>query len=103
MQRRKKTPRTRGKRPKPARAPAKKATGGKSSVKGRARPGAPIRRPTNPVATMVAASAQALGLALDPAWHERIEFNLGLILSFAALVDEFPLPDDAEPAPVFHA
>ena len=32
-----------------------------------------------------------------------VKFNLELILRIAALVDEFPLPDEAEPAPVFHA
>jgi hypothetical protein len=52
---------------------------------------------------MVAASAEALGLPVDPAWRPNVRFNLGLILRFAALVEEFPLPDDAEPAPVFHA
>ena len=57
----------------------------------------------NAIDALVAASAQALGLALDPAWHKSIAFNLGLILRHAALVDEFALPDDAEPAPVFHA
>jgi Protein of unknown function (DUF4089) len=57
----------------------------------------------NSVDALVAASAQALGLALDPAWHKSIAFNLRLILHHAALVDEFALPDDAEPAPVFHA
>ncbi len=53
--------------------------------------------------SLVAASAQALGLKLDPAWKPGVKFNLQLILRHAALVDEFPLPDDAEPAPVFHA
>ena len=52
---------------------------------------------------MIAASAQALGLTLDPSWQDNIKFNLQLVLRHAALVDEFPLPDDAEPAPVFHA
>jgi 1-carboxybiuret hydrolase subunit AtzG-like protein len=52
---------------------------------------------------LVTASAQALGLTLDPAWHDSVAFNLRLILRHAALVDEFALPDDAEPAPVFHA
>ena len=52
---------------------------------------------------LVEANAQALGLTLDPAWHDSIAFNLRLILRHAALVDEFGLPDDAEPAPVFHA
>jgi len=57
----------------------------------------------NPIDAFVAASAQALGLALDPAWDDGVAFNLRLILRHAALVDEFALPDDAEPAPVFHA
>jgi 1-carboxybiuret hydrolase subunit AtzG-like protein len=52
---------------------------------------------------MIAASAQALGLTLDPAWQAGIKSNLQLVLRHAALIDEFPLPDDAEPAPVFHA
>ena len=52
---------------------------------------------------MVAASAAALGLKLDPAWEAGVTFNLQLILRHAALVDEFALSDDAEPAPTFHA
>ena len=52
---------------------------------------------------LVAASAQALGLNIEPAWHGGVKFNLQLILRIGALVDQFPLPDDAEPAPVFHA
>jgi hypothetical protein len=74
----------RAKRPRPVRAAAK-------------------MKLENSVDSFVAASARALGLALDPAWHDSIAFNLGLILRHAALVDEFALPDDAEPAPVFHA
>jgi 1-carboxybiuret hydrolase subunit AtzG-like len=72
------------KRPRPARAAAK-------------------TKPENSVDALVAASAQALSLTLDPAWHKSIAFNLRLILHHAALVDQFALPDDAEPAPVFHA
>jgi hypothetical protein len=60
-------------------------------------------RPGNSIDAFVAASAQALSLTLDPAWHASIAFNLRLILRHAALVDEFALPDGAEPAPVFHA
>ena len=52
---------------------------------------------------LVTAGAQPLGLTLDPAWHAGVAFNLQLILHHAALVEGFPLPDDAEPAPVFHA
>ena len=61
----------------------------------------PVMR--DPVEALVAASAKALGLAIEPAWEPSVKFNLQLILRHAALVDEFPLPDDAEPAPVFHA
>jgi hypothetical protein len=75
---------TRAKRPRPARVAAS-------------------AKHDNSIDAIVAASAQALGLALDPAWHKSIAFNLRLILRHAALVDEFALPDDAEPAPVFHA
>jgi hypothetical protein len=53
--------------------------------------------------TLVATNAQALGISLDPAWHEAIAFNLRLILLHAKLVDEFALPDDIEPASVFYA
>jgi regulator of sirC expression with transglutaminase-like and TPR domain len=52
---------------------------------------------------LVAAGAQALALPLDPAWHDGVKFNLQLVLRMAAHVDEFALPDSAEPAPVFHA
>src|SRR4051812_37306667 len=52
---------------------------------------------------LVTAAAQALALPLDPAWHDGIKFNLRLVMRMAAQVDEFPLPDSAEPAPVFHA
>jgi hypothetical protein len=54
-------------------------------------------------AAMVAAIAPALGLKLDSAWEAGVIFNLQLLLRHAALVDEFPLPDDAEPAPIFYA
>jgi hypothetical protein len=52
---------------------------------------------------LVTASAQALALPIDPAWRGGVRFNLQLLLMVAGRVDEFPLPDDAEPAPLFHA
>jgi len=55
------------------------------------------------VGPLVVAGVRALGVPLDPAWHAGVTFNLQLILRLAALVDEFALPDHAEPAPVFHA
>jgi hypothetical protein len=52
---------------------------------------------------LLTASAHTLGLAIDPAWHESVKFNLQLVLDHAARVEAFSLPDEAEPAPVFHA
>jgi Protein of unknown function (DUF4089) len=81
----------------------------KRTVKMRAKRGAAAKtRPveaaqTDGIDSLVAASARALRLPIDPAWLGGVKFNLQLILRLAALVDEFPLPDDAEPAPVFHA
>jgi hypothetical protein len=59
--------------------------------------------PSDFLDALIAANAQALGLAIDPAWHDSVKFNLGLILRLAALFDSFPLPDDTEPGPVFRA
>jgi hypothetical protein len=89
--------RTASRKPKPARA--------KRSVKAAPKKRAPgkAKQPPDGIAALVAASAHALGLSLDPAWHDSIAFNLRLILRHAALVEEFALPDEAEPAPVFHA
>jgi hypothetical protein len=52
---------------------------------------------------LVDAGAKALRLPLDPAWQASVKFNLQLILRHAALVEEFSLPDDAEPAAVYRA
>jgi hypothetical protein len=76
----------------------------KNSAKAREKRPAPTATQSHDnMGALVAASAQALGLAIEPAWEANISFNLHLILRHAALVDEFPLPDDAEPAPVFQA
>lgn len=72
----------------------------------RAAPGArrmPAETPSDFLDLLIAGSTQALGLTIDPAWHSGVKFNLGLVLRLAALFDSFPLPDDAEPGPVFHA
>jgi hypothetical protein len=52
---------------------------------------------------LVAAGAQALGLTVDPAWRDGVNFHLRLLLEHAARVEDFPLADEAEPAPVFDA
>ena len=87
-------------------AKSKKASGKRAAAKTSAK--APAKKPGaqpkhDALDAMIAASARVLGLTLDPSWQDNIKFNLQLVLRHAALVDEFPLPDDAEPAPVFHA
>ena len=51
----------------------------------------------------VDAAAQALALSLDPAWKPMVKANLEVTLRLAGRFADFPLPDDAEPAPVFKA
>jgi 1-carboxybiuret hydrolase subunit AtzG-like len=48
-------------------------------------------------------AAALLGLTIRPAWHEPIRTNLAISLRMAAVVEEFALPDEADPAPVFTA
>jgi 1-carboxybiuret hydrolase subunit AtzG-like len=53
------------------------------------------------VAAYVDQAAALIGLPLDPAHRPGVVLNLGRIAAMARLVMEFPLPDEAEPAPVF--
>jgi hypothetical protein len=53
--------------------------------------------------SFVGAAAAALDLPLDPAWTGAVRTNLAVTLALAAAFADFPLPDDAEPAPVFVA
>jgi hypothetical protein len=75
---------------KPSRAHATKAT--------RAKPAA-----RDPLDDLIDAAAHALALPIEPAWRPAIKFNLEVNLRLAASFADFPLPDDAEPAPVFVA
>ena len=45
----------------------------------------------------------AIDLPVEPAWMPAVKANLEVTLRLARLVADFPLPDDAEPAPVFGA
>jgi len=51
----------------------------------------------------IAAAAHALALPVEPAWKGAVKSNLEVTLRLAASFADFPLPDDAEPAPVFTA
>jgi len=57
----------------------------------------------DPLDDFIDAAARALDLPLEPAWRPAVKANLLVTLRQAALVSEFILPDDAEPAPVFRA
>ncbi len=58
---------------------------------------------TDPLDDFIDAAAQALQLPIAPEWKASVKANLAVTLKHAATVAEFPLPDDAEPAPVFKA
>jgi hypothetical protein len=49
------------------------------------------------------AVAKALALRVEDAWRPAVRANLEVSLRLARFVDEFPLPDETEPASVFTA
>ena len=57
----------------------------------------------DPLDDAIAAGAHMLGLTIDPAWLPSVRANLEVSLRLGKLVDEFPLPDDHEPASIFKA
>ncbi|KIZ39234.1 MULTISPECIES: DUF4089 domain-containing protein [Rhodopseudomonas] len=57
----------------------------------------------DPLDNYIDAVAAALALPIEPQWKPAVRANLDVSLRLARLVDEFPLPDDSEPASVFAA
>jgi hypothetical protein len=57
----------------------------------------------DPLDDFIATASRALDLPLEAAWQPSVKANLAVTLRLGALVAEFPLPDEAEPAPVFRA
>jgi len=51
----------------------------------------------------IGAAAEALDLPVEPEWKPAVKANLAVTLRLAAMVAEFELPDEAEPASVFEA
>jgi hypothetical protein len=49
------------------------------------------------------AVSAALGLPVEDAWRPAVRANLEVSLRLARLVDEFPLPDETEPASIYAA
>ena len=58
---------------------------------------------TNPLVNYIDAVATALALPVEDAWRPAVRANLEVSLRLARLVDEFPLPDEAEPASIYSA
>ena len=56
-----------------------------------------------PLDDYIDAVAKALALPVEDSWRPAVRTNLEISLRLARLVDEFPLPDEAEPASVFTA
>jgi hypothetical protein len=81
----------------------KKVSSAKPATRSRKRGAPAALKRADAIETLVAASAQALALPIDPAWRTSVKRNLELIFTHAALVDQFSLPDEIEPAPVFRA
>jgi hypothetical protein len=59
--------------------------------------------PADPLDDYIDALSRALALPIDDAWKPAVRANLEVSLRLARLVDEFPLPDETEPASVFAA
>jgi hypothetical protein len=51
----------------------------------------------------IEAAAKVLALPMQDAWRPTVRSNLEVSLRLARLVDEFPLPDEIEPASVYAA
>jgi hypothetical protein len=62
-----------------------------------------MAKPDETLDQFIEAAARMLSLPIEPEWKATIRANLEMTLKYAALVDEFPLPDETEPAPVFKA
>jgi|SRR5215468_2333722 len=60
-------------------------------------------QPIGSLDAFIDGSARALDLSLEPVWRAAVKTNLDVILRLASQFSDFPLPDDAEPAPVFVA
>ena len=58
---------------------------------------------SDPLDDHIDASARLLALPVEDGWKPSVKANLAVTLRLAKLVDEFILPDEAEPASVFTA
>jgi len=87
-----------GSRAKSKRAPAKQTARATKAPVERNKP-----PPRDPLDQLIDTAAVVLDLPVEPAWKPAVKANLEVTLRLATLFGSFPLPDDAEPAPVFVA
>ena len=59
--------------------------------------------PADHLDNYIDAVASALALPVEEAWRPAVRANLEVSLRLAKLVDEFPLPDETEPASIYSA
>jgi hypothetical protein len=57
----------------------------------------------DPLDDYIDAVAKALRLPVEDAWKPSVRANLDVTLRMARSVDEFPLPDEIEPASIYAA
>ena len=76
---------------------------GTKAVRAKSKTASKTARKPPPLDALVDAAAHALALPVEPAWKGAVKANLAVTLALAASFADFPLPDDAEPAPVFTA
>jgi Protein of unknown function (DUF4089) len=62
-----------------------------------------VANPDESLDEWIEAAARALLLPIESEWKAAVRANLEVTLKHAAAVEEFPLPDEAEPAPYFRA
>jgi hypothetical protein len=58
---------------------------------------------SDPLDDYIDAAAEVLGLRIEPAWKPTVRLNMDNTLKLARLVQEFPLPDETEPASIYEA
>ena len=58
---------------------------------------------TEPLDNYIDAVTTALALPVEEAWRPAVRANLDVSLRLGRMVDEFALPDETKPAPIFTA
>jgi hypothetical protein len=58
---------------------------------------------TDPLDDYIDAVAKVLALPIEAEWKPAVRANLDVTLKMARMVQEFPLPDEIEPASIYEA